>query len=206
MDVLDLAAGTGKLSRVLLALGHRVTAMEPDEQMREQFARSTPGLTALAGTAEEIALPDGAVDAVVVGQAYHWFDPVRAHPEVARVLRPGGVFAPMWNDEDPATPWTVRYAEIIDGVWRDQRPDHSADSFGPRFGPVRSAEFRHEIDVSVDGLLAIATTRSPYLTGTPQTRQEMLDAIHALANGPELAGRATFPMPHLTHVSRAVRL
>src|SRR2546421_7759509 len=93
--VVDLGAGTGILTRVIRALGHEVLPVEPDEAMRARLAASTPGTTPLAGRAEAIPAPDGSVDAVMAGQAYHWFDRDPAHREIARVLRPGGVFAPV---------------------------------------------------------------------------------------------------------------
>src|SRR5262245_61990756 len=98
--VVDLGAGTGILTRVLVDLGHEVVPVEPDAGMRRRLADVTPGTQAVDGTAERIPLPDASVDAVVAGQAYHWFDTERAHPEIARVLRPGGVFAPLWNIRD----------------------------------------------------------------------------------------------------------
>ncbi len=85
--VVDLAAGTGILTRTVLALGHEVVPVEPDPGMRAQLVVSTPGTTALAGSAEALPLPDSAADAVLVGTAYHWFDREPAHAEIARVLR-----------------------------------------------------------------------------------------------------------------------
>jgi SAM-dependent methyltransferase len=87
--VLDLGAGTGILTRGLLAAGHDVVAVEPDDEMRAEFAAGTPGVIPLAGSAEAIPLVDASVDGVVAGQAYHWFDPALTHLEIARVLRPG---------------------------------------------------------------------------------------------------------------------
>ena len=199
--VADLGAGTGILTRVVLAAGHDVVAIEPDEQMRARLTQATPGVAALAGSAEQIPLPDASVDAVVAGQAYHWFDPERAHAEIARVLRPGGVFAAMWNDADEDVPWTVAYCEIIDGR---ADPDERDWDFGPLFEPVQRAEFRHSMQLTPDELLAMARTRSPYLVGTPADRQRITDGIERLLAGPPLAGSAQIPMPHVTRVHRAV--
>ena len=91
--MLDLAAGTGKLTATLAGLGAEVTAVEPDPAMLAELRRRLPSVRALPGRAEEIPLPDGSVDAVVAGQAMHWFDLDRAVPEIARVLAPGGVLA-----------------------------------------------------------------------------------------------------------------
>ena len=199
--VADLGAGTGILSRVLQRLGHEVVAVEPDDQMRAYLAGASPGITALAGAAERIPLPDRSVEAVVAGQAYHWFDTGLAHPEIARVLRPGGVFAALWNHADPGTPWTVRFTGIIDGT--PPEPDGREPDFGQDFGPVARAEFRHEEWFTPDDLVGLATTRSPYLVATPRQRQELVADVRRLAAGPELAGRDRFAMPHVTRVHRA---
>jgi SAM-dependent methyltransferase len=198
LRVADLGAGTGILSRLVHRLGHEVLAIEPDERMRRRLVAVSPGVTAVAGTAEAIPLRDRSVDAVVAGQAYHWFDPPRAHREIARVLRPGGVFAAMWNDADLAVPWTVRLVELIDG----RQPERSVD-FGPLFGPVERGGFRHDMWLTPEDLLAMTTTRSPYLVAGPQGQRELLDAVRALMTGPELAGRDRFAMPHVTRVHRA---
>jgi SAM-dependent methyltransferase len=199
--VVDLGAGTGILSRLLRELGHEVVAVEPDDRMRAQLSAVSPGVTALAGTAEELPLPDRSVDAVVAGQAYHWFDAARALPEIARVLRPGGVFAALWNDADHRTQWTVRLGEIIDGP--PGALTRAVSDFGECFGPVTAADFPHELWLTPDDLLAVATTRSPYLVAGPQRRRELLDAVRGLLADPELAGRDRFPMPHVTRVHRA---
>jgi SAM-dependent methyltransferase len=112
LRVLDLAAGTGKLTTGLLRQGAEVVAVEPDEAMLTELHRLLPGVPALAGSAEHIPLGDGSVDAIVVGQAMHWFDPDRAFPEMWRVLRPGGVLAGMWNLDDDRVPWVRSLGEI----------------------------------------------------------------------------------------------
>jgi SAM-dependent methyltransferase len=108
-DVLDLAAGTGPISATLVDLGLSVVAVEPLDEMRALIPAE---VRALAGTAEDIPLPDGSVDAVLVGQAWHWFDIPRAVAEIHRVLRPGGVIAPMWNLLDAENPVSRALAEV----------------------------------------------------------------------------------------------
>jgi SAM-dependent methyltransferase len=202
LRVADVGAGTGILSRLLQRLGHQVIAIEPDGRMRERLVRASPGVIAAAGTAEEIPLRDGSVDAVVAGQAYHWFDTGRAHPEIARVLRPAGVFAALWNDADPGVPWTVRLGEIIDGPDATARARRRSD-FGPRFGPVALAEFRHEMWLTLDELVGLTTTRSPFLVATRQGQQDLIDAVRRLAADAGLPGQERFAMPHVTRVHRA---
>jgi SAM-dependent methyltransferase len=202
LRVADLGAGTGILSRLLRTLGHEVIAIEPDDLMRSRLTGVSQGVTALAGTAEEIPLPERSVDAVAAGQAYHWFDAARANREIARVLRPGGVFAALWNDADLSAPWTARFVEIIDGAEAAHGTRPALD-LGEGFGPVAQAEFRQEVWLTPDDLVAMATTRSPYLVATPQGQRELVDAVRRLTADPALAGRERFAMPHLTRVQRA---
>ena len=89
--VLDLGAGTGKLTATLVAAGVETTAVEPDPAMLTELRRALPGVRALPGSAEAIPLPEASVDAVVAGNAMHWFDMDIAGPEIARVLVPGGI-------------------------------------------------------------------------------------------------------------------
>ncbi|HZM75420.1 MAG TPA: class I SAM-dependent methyltransferase [Candidatus Limnocylindrales bacterium] len=198
--VLDLGSGTGKLTRVALGLGLDVIAVEPDPGMRAQFDAATPGHTALAGSAEEIPLPDGGVDAVIVGQAYHWFTPERALPEIARVLKPGGVFAPMWNMRSTEESWIKRFDEIVDG--QNQRSSDSDDAdFGPLFTPVEERTFHHSIIYTAQRLRDHAASRSPYLVASPEKQAEILAQVDELT-----AGFADeFELPYNTLVQRAFK-
>ena len=112
-EVLDLGAGTGKLTRRLLELGASVVAVEPVPGMREQLAAVLPEVRVVDGTAEEVPAADASVDVVTVAQAFHWFDAPGALAEVARVLRPGGRLALLWNERDEATPWVAEMSRII---------------------------------------------------------------------------------------------
>ena len=112
-DVLDLGAGTGKLTTRLVERGLDVVAVDPIPEMLELLSNSLPDTPALLGTAEEIPLPDDSVDAVLVAQAWHWFDPERAVKEVARVLRPGGRLGLVWNIRDERLGWVKDLGRII---------------------------------------------------------------------------------------------
>lgn len=147
LRVLDLAAGTGRLTLALLDAGVGVgeggalDAVEPDPAMRAEFARQVPAqLVALHdGTAEAIPLPGGSVDAVVAGSAFHWFDPQRSLPEIARVLRPGGVLAALWTHPDEEVDWVRSYRSA--GRASLARPT------GPQpRDPPNEAEARHHVD------------------------------------------------------------
>jgi SAM-dependent methyltransferase len=111
--VLDLAAGTGKLTRLLVPSGVDIVAVEPIAEMRAQFAAVLPGVPVLDGRAEHIPLVDDDVDAVTVAQAFHWFDFDVACHEIARVLRPGGRLGLVWNERDTRTPWVAELSRII---------------------------------------------------------------------------------------------
>lgn len=203
--VVDVGAGTGLLTRVLLSLGHDVTAVEPDALMRKQLSARLPNVTVLAGAAERIPSPSGSVDAVVCGQAYHWFDRERAHPEIARVLRPGGAFAAMWNERDPLVPWTDDYGLIVDGV-RAQPGERPVEDYGQWFIRIEFAEFRHEVPMTPEDLVALTTTRSPYLVGSPEVRAKLeADVRQLAATHPDLRGRDSFEMRYVTEVYRAVK-
>ncbi|MCU1394575.1 MAG: SAM-dependent methyltransferase [Ilumatobacteraceae bacterium] len=110
--ILDLAAGTGKLTRQLTGYG-TVTAVEPLAAMRRQLLDAVPGVECLDGTAEAIPLADGSVDVVTVGQAFHWFDQERANPEIARVLVDGGHLVAIWNIVDDTVPWLAEIQRIV---------------------------------------------------------------------------------------------
>ncbi len=195
--VLDLGAGTGLLTRAVLALGQEVVAVEPDPGMRAQFEAVTPGVTVLAGSAEEIPLPDESVDAVVVGQAYHWFDRERAHPEIARVLKPGGVFAPMWNDRDTDSEWTAKLEEIL----RLPFAIDFATDFGPLFTPIEQAFFKHSVRQTREGLGRLIASRSYFLTAPPEQQAEILQRVRELTA--DLGDE--FEMPYTTEVKRAFK-
>jgi SAM-dependent methyltransferase len=210
LRVVDLGAGTGILSRAIAALGHEVVPVEPDEGMRARLAEVSPQLAPLAGYAEQIPLPDASVDAVVAGQAYHWFDRAPTHAEVARVVRPGGVFAPLWNRRDESVPWVAELSTITDDdtAGRGSRePVSDLASFGPGFGPVGRATFHHCVNYDPATLTGLMATWSCYLTASPQRQQLLADRVRALcASHPDLAGRDRFALPYVTDVYRAARV
>ncbi|NUP35242.1 MAG: class I SAM-dependent methyltransferase [Streptomycetaceae bacterium] len=118
--VLDLAAGTGRMTRELVALGTDVTAVEPAPAMRETFVAELPDVRLVDGTAEQIPAGDAQFDAVVVAQAFHWFDAPAALREIARVLRPGGALAVLWNERDQSEPWAAELGAAT--RWEGFRP------------------------------------------------------------------------------------
>jgi SAM-dependent methyltransferase len=184
--------------------------IEPDERMRAQLERATPDVTALAGSAESIPLPDASLDAALAAQSYHWFDPDRAHPELARVIRPGGVFAAIWNDRDESVAWVHEYSRIIEGDRGYDRSGYITQrgglSFGDGFGDPASATFTHVTPQTPEMLVALMQSRSYYVTATADRQAAMVSEVRALlADHPDLAGRRMFELPYVTTVYRGTR-
>ncbi|WP_216896511.1 class I SAM-dependent methyltransferase [Nocardia alni] len=204
-DVLDLAAGTGKLTAGLVAAGTRVRAVEPDEAMRAAFAMRLPDIEALAGTAESIPLPDGSVDAVLVGQALHWFDQERAFPEIARVLRPGGVFAALWNMNDTEVEWVAELERIsIDSASFRRRTVARGMPSHPLFQEFAEHRFPHTQRRTAESLAATIGTHSHTLVVSPRERAELLGRVTGyLREIPETAD-GEFELPLRTLVIRTV--
>jgi SAM-dependent methyltransferase len=203
--VVDLGAGTGKLTRVLLAAGHEVVAVEPDAAMREAFASLLPEVEVLAGSAEALPLPDRSVDAVVAGQAFHWFDPERALPEIARVLTPGGTFGVLANLRDESVAWVAELGAVLHGV-DGTGYSHEGDepeSFGPQFGPVEQAEFRHVHEMDVEGLVGLAASRSYALTLPEDERRALLERVEALGRREARSRDGRVALPYVTACDRA---
>ena len=142
LTVLELGAGTGKLTRVLTELGHDVHATDPDAAMLQILEQQLPGVRTARASAEDIPLGDDSVDAVIAAQAFHWFDLDRALPEVARVLRPSGRLCLVWNMRNEKIPWVRRLGSII-GTQEQLRDPAQALIFSELFGFVEEREFSH---------------------------------------------------------------
>ncbi len=203
LDVVDLAAGTGKLTRVLVRLGYRVTAVEPLPEMREQLVAAVPQAQALAGTAESIPLPDESTDAVLAAQAYHWFDHPVALREIARVLRPGGRLGIVWNLRDESVDWVARLSELIDAGGEQDRDDADDIADSGLYEPAEEAEWRWEQPLDRDRLRDLVLSRSYCATMPSGPREEVLAAVDRLYD--EVAGPDGLSMPYGTYGVRAVR-
>ncbi|WP_344413238.1 class I SAM-dependent methyltransferase [Amycolatopsis minnesotensis] len=205
--ILDLAAGTGKLTGNLLSLGGvTVIAVEPDDGMRAELSRRLPAVEAYPGTAERIPLPDNSVDAVFAGQAFHWFDVSSALTEIARILRPGGTVAALWNHDDESVPWVAAFSALVrTGVsrgWADASrplPEH------PGFHPFDRARFPHAHRRTAETLTATVATHSRFLVATGAERAAALAKVREfLRDTPETAD-GEFELPLVTTVIRAER-
>ncbi|HSC93184.1 MAG TPA: class I SAM-dependent methyltransferase [Gaiellaceae bacterium] len=183
--VLDLAAGTGKLTRSLVPLGARVVAVEPVAAMRSKLQQAAPEAEALEGTAEAIPLGDGSVDTVLVAQAFHWFDARAALREIHRVLAPGGGIGLVWNLRDDADELTRRTEELlaphkveVSGLWAfDVEGDLTRSG---RFGPVEAATWPHEQRLDLDTFVDRFASTS-YVADLPAgPREELLAELRRL--------------------------
>jgi len=200
--VLDLGAGTGKLTRQLRGRGLDVVAVEPLAGMRAELARAVPGVPVRAGTAEEIPLPDGSVDAVLVAQAWHWVDPARAVPEVARVLVPGGRLGLLWNIRDEREAWVAELTRVLDPGEQDRGHPHGA--IGPPFGPVERHDFSWQHRLSLDQLADMAASRSYVITMPAAQRHAVLAAVRDVGAAQlALSGADELALPYVTECFRA---
>lgn len=206
-DVLDLAAGTGKLTRMLVPLGARLVAVEPVAEMRARLHEIVPEARALDGTAESIPLPDASADAVTCAQAFHWFRADEALSEIHRVLRPGGALALVWNARDFHDQLQLRIAEILE-PHRGDVGSHR-DIFDPSvipesglFGPVEKRTWPYEQHVSMEGLLDRFSSVSFVAAMSLAERAALLEEIREAAEGRGEPIR----LPHVTEIYVADRL
>jgi len=209
LRVLDLAAGTGKLTKALVAHGgFDVVAVEPSEPMLAQLRAALPSVESHIGTAEAIPLPDASVDAVVCGQAWHWFDEKAAAAEEARVLKPGGTVGIIWNDRDESVDWVARFNAIIhQGDQLEPDALHRAPRLGSTFGPVQHRTFTWVDVVPTASLRPLAASRSYLLTLPSAKRDALLAQIDQLvATHPALKGRESVPLPYHTNAYRSFKL
>jgi SAM-dependent methyltransferase len=204
--VLDLAAGTGKLTRALRPTGARLVAVEPVAAMRAKLAESLPEARVLAGTAERIPLADGSMDAVTVAQAFHWFEGDVALAEIHRVLRPGGRLGLVWNARDEALPWVAGLTTIME-PHRRGTPGYRSGDWHPAFERTRlftrleQAQFRLEHELTPDGVVARVASVSFVAALPDAARDEVLGRVRKLlAEDPETRGRASVVLPHRTEV------
>jgi SAM-dependent methyltransferase len=176
--VVDLGAGTGKLTRAMVPTRARVIAVEPGEAMLGELRRVVPGVEAVVGAAEAIPVADGSVDAVTVGQAFHWFRHDEAVPEIRRVLRPGGALALIWNSRDQARPLQREVSELIKPFIPANRPPvgHSAGALerSPLFGPVERRTFPFSQHLDANGVAERIASVS-FVAAAPAERREELD-------------------------------
>jgi SAM-dependent methyltransferase len=205
--VLDLGAGTGKLTRALVATGAQVIAVEPGEAMLAELRRAVPAADALHGAAEAIPLPDASVDAVAIGQAFHWFRHDEALPELHRVLRPHGGVALIWNNRDQDSPLQRGINRLLEPF---VPPERAAVGYSSQyleqsdlFGPFERRSFAFVQNLDADGLVGRILSISFVAAAPAELRADLERRLRRLvaANG----GSVAFPYVTDVYVSRALR-
>jgi SAM-dependent methyltransferase len=210
--VCDLAAGTGKLTRLLVPLGAELLAIEPVSGMRTTLHSLLPAVPIAAGTAEALPIAARSIDALTVAQAFHWFDFANAIAEFARVLRPGGGFGLCWNARDRSVDWVDEVWAVMDRVekrapWRDHENwRDSARREMPGFGTLQSAEFRHEQVLTADDVVRRVASVSHVAVLPPRERDAVLDKVRTiLTTNPATRGRRTVAIPYRVDCYATVR-
>ena len=201
--VLELGAGTGKLTREMVDQGHAVFATEKDPAMLALLQERVPEVSAKVAGAEEIPANDRSVDVVVAAQAFHWFDHERALPEIARVLRPGGHVALVWNSFDERIPWVRKLVEVL-GRQHTTTSETSLPLLAESdlFGDVEAEKFAFWQDVTHDTLVDLAASRS-YIASLPEAEREAkLDDVRALYDDYG-RGHDGMQLPYVVHCFRA---
>lgn len=198
---LELGAGTGKLTETLVGLGHNVMASDPDERMLQLLQQRAPGAHVRTHGAEEIPLPDQIADVVICAQAWHWFDHEVAIPEIARVLKPGGVLALVWNERDESVPWVARLGRLMGS--NDSQDDQVATLRESEVFPeIEEATFRHWQHLDRRGVLDLAASRSYVATLSEADREATLARVSELyddyGRGPD-----GMKLPYVTRCFRA---
>lgn len=201
--VIDVAAGTGKFTRLLVPFGATLVAAEPVEGMRRSFVQAVPGVPMVAAVAEALPVAGGSIDAVTVAQAFHWFDAERTFEEFRRVLRQGGRVGLVWNARDRSSEWVNEVWSIMDRVekrapWRDHEQWRDS-ALGTRhgFGPLHTETFRNEQSITPEGVVDRIESVSHVAVLPEAKREQVLDEVRSLlASHPETRGRTDLRIPY----------
>lgn len=203
--VVDVGAGTGKLTRVVATLGAEVVAVEPDADMLAVLHGAVPGVPTFVGAAEALSLPDASVDAVVLGQAWHWVDPVEGSREIARVLRAGGVLGLIWNVRDDNVPWVARMTQIMHRSNGEVMLDEGGPVVAAPFDVLESRQWRWKRPMTSAMLLDMARSRSYLITAEPDERARIEAGLERLFEEIGAVGDVEIELPYVTRAFRAVR-
>ncbi|AMM20113.1 hypothetical protein AX769_07970 [Frondihabitans sp. PAMC 28766] len=205
--VVDVGAGTGKFTRLLVSRGLHVTAIEPSEGMRDELIRSVPEAQVLPGSAERLPIDGESVDAVIAAQAWHWVDPVRAVPEVARVLKPGGTLGLIWNIRDRGEGWIDALEDLLPDAHSESGMASQNPPVGAPFGPIERRDFSWANPVSPEDVVTMVASRSYVITLEASAREKLLGEVRDLIHDhPSTVGRTVVEVPYVARCSRAILL
>lgn len=203
--VADVGAGTGKLTRTLVEAGAEVVAIDPDPAMLEALRTAVVGVPTFVGAAESLPLPDASLDAVVLGQAWHWVDPVVASAEVGRVVKPGGTLGLIWNTRDNRVDWVRRLTGIMHASAAEEMLDEGAVVVAAPFGEPERKAWQWLRPMTRAQLHQMADSRSYLITASAEDRAAVHRGMDGLFDDLGLVGEATIDLPYATTAFRAIR-
>lgn len=208
LRVADVGSGTGKLTRTIVEAGAEVVAIDPDADMLAALRERVHGVPTFVGTAERMPLPDASVDAVLLGQAWHWVDVDAASAEAARVLRAGGVLGLVWNIRDESDPWVARLTAAMHGSHAEQMLADGGVRVAAPFGGVEEQTWRWIRSLTRAAFLDMVSSRSYIITASDEDRARILDAVGLLfdeGRRVDDAGAEVVDIPYVTRAYRSTR-
>jgi len=208
LRIADVGAGTGKLTRAIAETGADVVAIDPDPDMLAALRANVHGVPTFVGTAERMPLPDASVDALLLGQAWHWVDPDDGAAEAARVLRSGGVLGLVWNIRDESEPWVERLTAAMHGSHAEQLLARGGVAVGAPFGALEQRTWIWSRTLGRAAFLDMVASRSYVITAGESDRVRILAAVEALFDENRRVddhGREVVDIPYRTETFRVIR-
>ncbi|MCC7460200.1 MAG: methyltransferase domain-containing protein [Proteobacteria bacterium] len=204
--VLEIAAGTGKFTRLLLECGVKIIAMDPLQNMRERFVQKFPSIQVIDGVAESIPLPDQSVDHVFIAQAFHWFDAPKAMREIYRVLKPKGNLALVWNVQDRSYDWVDKLGQIVD-VHEKGIPQYRTSQWKSHFtginlfSPIQQVSFQHTYPSSPEMIIDRVASIS-FIAALPEAERKSVlkEVCDLIESHPDVRSKSTIDFPYITDV------
>lgn len=204
--IADVGAGTGKLTRALVgAPNAEIVAIDPDAAMLESLRQNVPGVPTFVGTAEKLPLPDASLDAVVLGQAWHWVEPAAGSIEVGRVMRPGGVLGLIWNIRDESVEWVTRLTEIMHSSAAEETLAEGGPTVSEPFGALEEGQWQWSRPMTRAQLHSMAASRSYVITASEEERTRIRREMNELFDELGIDAEGTIDMPYVTRAFRATR-
>ncbi|MFB7893890.1 class I SAM-dependent methyltransferase [Microbacterium sp. NPDC056044] len=206
--VADVGAGTGKLTRTIVEAGAEVVAIDPDAEMLATLRANVHGVPTFVGTGDRMPLPDASVDAVLLGQAWHWVDPVAASAEAGRTLRGGGALGLVWNIRDESDPWVARLTAAMHGSHAEEMLAGDGPRVAAPFDGLERRSWTWTRTLTRAALLDMVASRSYVITASEVERTAILAAVGTLFDErriTEATGAEVVDLPYVTHAYRAIR-